>query len=338
MREAESAGLRLPPGRGPTVVTMGTFDGLHRGHLVVLGEVRRRAAVRGGASVLLTFEPHPLRVVRPAAAPPLLTTAAEKKALLAEIGVDYAVFLAFTPELRECSPRRFVREVLLSRLEMDELVIGHDHGFGRGRSGDADTLRAISAETGFRLSVVDPQETGGQPVSSSSIRRALAEGRLADANHGLGRPYSLEGTVARGDGRGRELGFPTANLRVSGRHKLVPAPGIYACWASLSGPRAEGPPPGPRRCMGALHVGPRPVFPGARDSVEVHLLDFEGDLYGRRLRLDLARRLRPVASFSSAAALASQMGRDVAQTREALQRDAEAQLAGRPRRTSPSRC
>lgn len=320
MCETEASGLGLPSGRGPTVVTMGTFDGIHRGHRNVLGEVCGRAAACGGASVLLTFEPHPLRVVRPAAAPPLLTTTVEKKGLLAETGVGYAVFLAFTPELRDCSPRRFVHEVLLDGLGMDELVIGHDHGFGRGRSGDAETLRAMAAETGFRLHVVGPQEAGGRAVSSSWIRRALAEGRLAEANQGLGRLYSLEGTVARGDGRGRGLGFPTANLRVLGRHKLVPAPGVYACWATVLGPEAAAPQSGPQRRMGALHVGPRPVFPGARDSVEVHLLDFEGDLYGQRLRLDFAERLRPVAGFASVAALAGQMRADVAQARETLQR------------------
>lgn len=305
------------------MVTMGTFDGLHRGHRSVLREVCGRAAARGGASVLLTFEPHPLRVVRPEAAPPLLTTATEKKALLAETGIDYAVFLAFTPELRQFSPRRFVREVLLDGLGTTELVVGYNHGFGRERSGDAETLRAIAAETGFRLDVVGPQQAGGRPVSSSSIRRALAEGRLADANQGLGRPYSLAGDVVRGDGRGRELGFPTANLRVAGRHKLVPAPGIYACWATVLG--AVGSPPARR--MGALHVGPRPVFPGARDSLEVHLLDFEGDLYGRRLQLDLAKRLRSVAGFPSVAALAAQMRRDVVQAREALQSETRAPVA-----------
>ncbi len=308
----------LPFGDGPVVVTVGTFDGVHRGHWRVLAEIRARARARGGASVLVTFEPHPLRVVRPEAAPDLLTTVDEKKAILAESGIDYAVFLPFTPQLRNYSPRRFVHEVLLAGLGASELVIGYNHGFGRGRSGDADTLRAIADEAGFRLDVVTALEAGGRPVSSSSIRGALADGRLDDANRGLGRLYSIEGVVERGHGRGRTLGFPTANLRIAGEHKLVPAPGVYACWAAVAGASPPGSGADGPSLMGALHVGPRPVFAGAGDSVEIHLLDFEGDIYGRRLRVELAKRLRPVADFPSAAALAVRMRQDVARAREAL--------------------
>ena len=313
--------LGLPPGDVPIVATVGTFDGVHRGHRSVLREIRARAAACGGRSALVTFEPHPLRVVRPEAAPDLLTTAGEKRALLAEIGLDYAVFLPFTQTLRNYSPRRFVHEVLLAGLGTTELVIGYNHGFGRDRSGDAETLRAIAAEAGFRLDVVRPLAAGGRPVSSSSIRRALVDGRLEEANRGLGRPYALEGVVERGRGRGKALGFPTANLRVSGAHKLVPASGVYACWVVVSDTPGLG--RGLHPLMGALHIGPRPVFPGAGDSVEVHLLDFEGDLYGRDLRLELARRLRPVEDFPSAKALVAQMREDVARAREILESPAE---------------
>ena len=203
------------------------------------------------------------------------------------------MFLAFTPHLREYSPRRFVTEILLGGLGMSELVIGYDHGFGRGRSGDVNTLRDIGAECGFAVDVVEAVHSGPAAISSSSIRRALAEGRLADANRGLGRPYPLTGTVVPGDGRGRELGFPTANLRVDDQDKLVPAEGIYACHATV--------PAG--RFMGALHIGPRPTFPGAGTAVEVFLLDFEGELYGCDIRLELVERLRPVAAFASASEL-----------------------------------
>lgn len=317
-RATVRSGPGLPRGR-PVVVTVGTFDGVHRGHRDVLGQVRARARACRGVCVLVTFEPHPLRVVRPEAAPALLTTAAEKKELLAEAGLDYAVVLPFTPQLRDFSPRRFVRQVLLGRLGMTELVIGYNHGFGRGRSGDAGTLRAVAAEAGFRLEVVGAFEAGGRPVSSSAIRRALGDGRLDEANDALGRFYSLEGTVGRGHGRGRALGFPTANLHGAGRHKLLPAPGIYACWADVSGRPPHG--RGSRRpgLMGALHVGPRPVFPGADDSVELHLLDFDGDLYGRRVRVEFVRRLRDIEDFPSRAALAGQMRRDVARAREVLE-------------------
>lgn len=298
----------LPRDDRPVVVSVGTFDGVHRGHWRVLEEIGARAAARGGRSVLVTFEPHPLKIVRPEAAPKLLTTAEEKKEVLAGSRLDYVVFLAFTPELREYSPRRFVTEILVGGLGMSELVIGYDHGFGRGRSGDVNTLRTIGAELGFAVDVVEAVHAGDDAISSSSIRRALAEGRPADANRGLGRPYSLTGTVVRGDGRGRELGFPTANLRVHGAEKLIPAEGIYACYAMV--------PAG--RFMGALHIGSRPTFPGTGAAVEVYLLDFDGELYGCEVRLDLIERLRPVAAFGSAAGLARQMRADVSQTREVL--------------------
>ena len=300
----------LPRDDCPVVVTVGTFDGVHRGHWRVLEEVCERASARGGRSVLVTFDPHPLRVVRPEAAPPLLTTPDEKKAVLASSRLDYLVFLAFTPELREFSPRRFVDEVLVRRLGMSHLVIGYDHGFGRGRSGDVNTLRAIAAERGFQLDVVQAVQSGPAAVSSSSIRRALLEGRLADANRWLGRPYSLSGPVVRGDGRGQDLGFPTANLHVAGTDKLIPAQGIYACFATV--------PQG--RFMGALHIGERPTFPDASASVEVHLLDFNADLCGQTIHVDMIEYLRPVVAFASAAALADQMRGDVAHTRKLLER------------------
>ncbi len=300
----------VPRDDRPVVVTVGTFDGIHRGHWRILEEIGERASARGGRSVLVTFDPHPLRVVRPEAAPPLLTTPDEKKAVLACSALDYVVFLAFTAELRDFSPRRFVEEVLLRRLGMSRLVIGYDHGFGRGRSGDVNTLRDIAADRGFQLDVVEAVHSGPAAVSSSSIRRALLDGRLADANRWLGRPYSMTGTVVKGDGRGRDLGFPTANLRVAGTDKLVPAQGIYACFATV--------PQG--RFMGALHIGERPTFPGASASVEVNLLDFNADLYGRTIHLDMFEYLRPVVAFGSAAALTARMQEDVAHTRKLLER------------------
>ena len=298
----------LPRDNRPVIVTVGTFDGVHLGHWKVLEEIGARAEAVAGRSVLVTFDPHPLRIVRPAAAPPLLTTPDEKKTVLAESRLDYVVFVAFTPELREYSPRRFVTELLLARLGMSELVIGYDHGFGKGRSGDVDTLRVIAAECGFALDVVDAVYADAAAISSTSIRRALQEGRLAEANRGLGRPYPLTGIVVRGDGRGRELGFPTANIRVSGVDKLVPAAGIYACHARVAG----------ARYMGALHIGPRPSFPGADPTIEVFLLDFEGGLYGHEILLELVEYLRPVAAFGTVRALQEQIRADVQRTRAIL--------------------
>lgn len=300
----------IPRDRG-TVVTVGTFDGVHLGHWEVLQEIRRRAAATARRSVLVTFDPHPLRIVRPEHAPPLLTTPVEKKEVLAESGLDYAVFISFTEPLSRYEPRRFVEEILVERLRVEELVIGYDHGFGRDRSGDADTLRAIGAELGFAVDVVPPVETQGAPVSSSRIRKAVAEGRMAEARACLGRPYSVRGVVVKGEGRGRGLGFPTANLKVGNADKLIPASGIYAVRGVLrSGTH-----------LGALHLGPRPTFQGSPPTVELHLLDFDGDLYGEEVRVDFVERLREVRPFSTVAALVEQMREDVEEAREALDRD-----------------
>ncbi len=299
------------PGGKETVVTVGTFDGVHRGHWTVLQEIRRRAAETGRRSVLVTFDPHPLRIVRPEHAPALLTTPVEKKEILAESGLDYAVFISFTEALSRYEPRRFVEEILVGRLAVKELVIGYDHGFGKDRSGDAGTLREIGAELGFDVDVVPPVETTGDAVSSTRIRKAVEAGRLDEATACLGRPYSLRGIVVKGDGRGRHLGFPTANLAVGDSDKLIPPPGIYAVRAALrSGTH-----------MGALHLGPRPTFRGSPPTIELHVLDFEGDLYGEEVRVDFVQRLRGVLPFDSVAALVDQMRHDVDEARAILERD-----------------
>jgi riboflavin kinase/FMN adenylyltransferase len=292
----------LPPNEGGTVATVGTFDGVHRGHWAVLQEIRERALAAGRRSVLVTFHPHPLRVVNPDLAPELLTTPTEKKEILAESGLDYAVFLPFTVALSRYSPRRFVEEILHGRLGVQELVIGYDHGFGRGRSGDVDTLRDIGRQLGFAVDVVAPVRAGDETVSSTRIRTAVEQGDMDEAAEGLGRPYSLRGLVVRGDGRGRTLGFPTANLSVLGGDKLIPPEGIYA----VRGVLRSGTFPG------ALHLGPRPTFRGSPPTIELHLMGFEGDLYGEDVRVDFVRRLRPVRPFSSVESLVGQMKEDVA--------------------------
>ena len=294
-------------GRG-TVVTVGTFDGVHLGHRAVLDEIRDRASATGRRAVLLTFHPHPLRIVRPEATPPLLTTPVEKKEILAETGLDYAVFLAFSPALSRYSPRRFVEEILVGRLRLDELVIGHDHGFGRGRAGDVTLLREIGTELGFAVDVVEPVLIDGAAVSSSLIRQAVSEGRLEAARTQLGRPYSARGVVVRGEQRGRDLGFPTANLSIDATEKLLPPSGIYA----VRGVLKRG------VFAGALHLGPRPTFQGSPPSIELYLLDFDGEIYGQEVRVDFIRFLRPVRAFGSAASLVRQMELDVAEVRRAL--------------------
>ena len=302
----------LPTDKG-TVVTVGTFDGVHRGHWAVLEEIRARARATNRRSVLVTFDPHPLRIVRPEHAPPLLTTPLEKKEILAESGLEYAVFIAFTETLSRYSPRRFVEEILVDRLHVEELVIGFDHGFGRDRSGNADTLRGIGADLGFDVDVVPPVEVGEEAVSSTRIRAAVAAGRMEEARMCLGRPYSIRGVVVRGDGRGKGLGFPTANLEVSASDKLIPPAGIYA----VRGVLKRG------TYVGALHLGPRPTFAGSPPSIELHLLDFEGDIYGEAVRIDFVQYLRPVLPFDSVGALIDQMRADVDLARHVVDEDSE---------------
>lgn len=290
----------LPPSVDGTVVTVGTFDGIHRGHAAVLREIERRAADRGLRSVLVTFDRHPLEVVRPEDAPPLLTTPDEKKEVLAQSGLDHVVFLPFTRSLSLYEPEEFVKLILVDRVRVRELVIGHDHGFGRSRSGDVDTLRRTGRRWGFDVDVVGEVTVGGGPVSSTRVRRAVAEGRVRDAARGLGRPYSLQGPVVQGAGRGRELGFPTANLRPPDGRKLLPEEGIYAVRASLESEARDG----------LVHLGPRPTFPGSPPSLELHLLDFDRDIYGETVRVDFLARLREVRSFGSASGLVEQMRED----------------------------
>ena len=300
----------LPRDARGAVVTVGTFDGVHRGHWEVLREIERRARDSGRRAVLVTFHPHPLTIVKPEIAPAPLTTPDEKKEILAESGLDYVVFLRFTPALSRMSPETFVERILVERIGVDELVIGYDHGFGRGRSGDAETLRTLGRRLGFEVDVVAPVPMGDDPVSSTRIRKAVAEGRVREAGQGLGRPYSLRGVVVRGDGRGRQLGFPTANLRLGYGDKLLPAPGVYAVHALLKGGRHAG----------ALHIGPRPTFQGSAPSVELHLLDFEParELYGEEIRVDFVERLRGIEAFASVDELVAAIRADVARTRRIL--------------------
>jgi riboflavin kinase/FMN adenylyltransferase len=296
----------LPPDVRETVVTVGTFDGVHRGHHAVLEEIGDRARRRDSRSILVTFDRHPLTVVRPEAAPALLTTPDEKKAILAQSELDYVAFLPFTWTLSRYTPEEFIRLVLLSRFRVAELVIGHDHGFGRSRSGSIDTARRLGAELGFDVDVVEAVTAGDETISSTKIREAVAAGDVERAARGLGRPYSFRGPVVHGMGRGRDLGFPTANIEAPGGRKLLPLEGIYAVRASLRDDI----------CNGLLHLGPRPTFAGSPPSIELYLLDFDRDIYGERVQVDFLTRLRGVEPFASAADLVEQMRRDEQHARD----------------------
>lgn len=300
------------------VVTVGTFDGVHRGHQAVLAEIVARARRRGAESVVVTFDPHPLAVVNPAAAPRLLTLPAERHRLLMESGVDRVVTLPFTAELSRLGPEEFVRDVLRVQIGMDELVLGHDHAFGRGRAGDVDVVRRIGIGDGFLVDVVDAVREDGQPISSTLIRAAVAHGDLALAARWLGRPYSARGEVTRGAGRGRTIGIPTINLPVPDGRKLLPPDGVYAVWVTVEG-RGAGV-GGRDRYGGMMNQGSRPTFGVAERGLEVHLFEFTGDLYGETVLVDWVRRLRDVQTFASREALVDQLARDAATARETLER------------------
>ena len=299
----------LPPDSPGTVVTVGTFDGVHRGHWDVLERIVARARALALDSVLVTFDPHPLEVVNPAAAPPLLTVGAEKLEVVAESGIDYMAVVPFTPALQRYTAAQFVDEILCRRFHVRHLVIGYDHGFGRGREGDVEVMAALGASRGFGVEVVSAvADEDARPVSSTLIRRAVAGGDLARAARGLGRWYSVSGRVRQGDGRGRRLGFPTINVEPPPPRKLLPPEGVYAV-------RVQSP-AGP--FGGMMNLGPRPTFGDAATSLEVHLFDADVDLYGAFVRVEFVSRLRETRAFAGPDALAAQLGRDAADARRAL--------------------
>lgn len=302
----DKSGLPLDQG---AVITVGTFDGVHRGHQDVLATLVRHAEARRLPSVVVTFDPHPLEVVNPAAAPPLLTLTNEKLAIFAQTGVSYVAVLPFTPRLAALEAEQFVDEVLLGRFAMRELLVGHDHGFGRGRLGDIDVLRQLGRGRDFEVTVLPPVHTpDGYAISSTAIRRAIAGGDLAKAALGLGRPYSLSGTVVQGDQRGRTIGYPTLNLAPLSERKLLPPDGVYAVRVQLP----EG------QFGGMLNLGPRPTVGDLQRRVETHVFDAGADWYGAHVRLDFIARLRGTKPFPGLDALRAQLAVDEQQARAAL--------------------
>jgi riboflavin kinase/FMN adenylyltransferase len=300
-----------------TVATVGTFDGIHRGHQAVLDDVVRRARARGLVSLLVTFDPHPLEVVNPSAAPRLLTLPDEKRVQAAGRGVERIELLAFTPELARLGPEEFVRDVLRARFAMQTLVLGYDHGFGRGRTGDIELVRRLASQDGFAMEVVTAVTDAGQTISSSLIRTAVAHGDLASAERWLGRRYSLRAAVERGAGRGRTIGVPTINLTPPDPRKLLPPDGVYAVRVEIPGQRATG---NVQRYGGMMNQGPRPTFGVQARGLEIHLFDFSGDLFGQVVTVEWVRRLRDVQTFPSRQALVDQIERDAVAARAILNR------------------
>jgi len=310
--------MRVIGGPGPaeqlsdveaTVVTVGTFDGVHCGHQDVLARLRTRASAPRRASLLVTFDPHPLEVLNPESAPALLTTREEKLALLERSELDVVAIVPFTADLAQRSASEFVDEVLLGRFRMAELLLGHDHGFGRGREGDINLLRRLGEARGFVVDAVPPVLTDtGEPVSSTLVRRAVAAGALERAQGLLGRWYSVQGQVVAGEARGRLLGFPTLNVEPGDARKLLPPDGVYAVQVVGSMGRFDG----------MMNLGGRPTFGDERRTLEAHLFDAQGDFYGDRVDVAFVARLRDTMRFPDADALVAQLRRDAELARRAL--------------------
>jgi len=305
-----------PPVREGTAVTIGAYDGVHLGHRAVIAQVRARAEARGLRSAVVTFDRHPASVVRPESAPRLLTDLDQKLELLAETGVDYCLVVTFDEARSRESPEDFVREVLVDCLHARSVVVGEDFHFGHGRRGNVELLRRMGADLGFDVDGIELVGPDGRPageaarVSSTRIRHALVAGDIEQANALLGRAHEVRGRVAHGDKRGRELGFPTANVSVPG-DVLLPADGIYAGWYE----RPDG-----TVHPAAISLGRRPTFyvEAHASLLEAHLLDFDGDLYDELARVRFVARLRGEVRFASAEALVEQMHRDCDDARRLL--------------------
>ncbi len=294
--------------RGDSVLALGTFDGLHLGHRQVIRQAVDHAHAGGRRSVAVTFEPHPLEVLRPSPEPVLLTTLEERQALLSGLGVDVTLVLPFDLEFSRTPAQAWLDGVLAQRLLARAIFAGSSYTFGYRREGTAQSLAEWGRARGIEVHLVPAVLVDGEPVSSSRIRSALREGLVDEAARLLGQCYRLEGRVTSGEGRGRTLGYPTANLAVDSPRKILPGVGVYATIARAGG----------RRYGGATNVGRRPTFGGGRITVETHLLGFHGNLVGEPISVEFVRRIREERAFSGPEALGQQIGRDVAQVRELL--------------------
>lgn len=296
-------------GRAAPAVAIGNFDGVHLGHQALVRATVAEAQAAASAAMVLTFDPHPARVIAPERAPRTLLTLEQRAEILGELGVDVVAVLPFDLVMAALTPEQFARQILVGCLATRVVVVGERFRFGRERAGDAALLAELGAQMGFRVRAVSVVPKDGLPVSSSRIREALARGDVDAAAGLLGRAVLVDGLVVHGDGRGRELGVPTANLDVL--NESLPANGVYAGWA-LGRERS--------RWACVVNVGTRPTFDGQATSVEAHLLGFDGDLYGSRLRLSFVRRLRDERRFENARELLEQIGRDIDAARAILER------------------
>jgi riboflavin kinase/FMN adenylyltransferase len=298
-----------PPPKWPApIAALGNFDGLHRGHQQLIRQVRHRAAERGGTAVAVIFDPHPPQVLRPDKAPPLLMTLEQKLEAFERGGLEAVVIVRFTRELSQWEPEAFVERVLIDWLRVSEVWVGENFLFGRDRKGTFTLLRALGEDRGFRTEKIEPVRYKDFVVSSTRVRHLIGEGRVDEAGALLGRYYTIDGVVVHGDGRGRELGYPTANLDVASA--LLPAFGIYVTVATIEGVTHPS----------VTSVGVRPTIGDGRLAVEAHLLDGPKDLYGTRVRLGFVSRLREERKFDGLDALKVQIAADCDEARGILAR------------------
>ncbi|GLZ31182.1 riboflavin biosynthesis protein [Lentzea sp. NBRC 105346] len=300
----------LPGGWGRCVVTIGVFDGVHKGHQALISRAVELARQRHVPCVLMTFDPHPSEVVRPGSHPAQLTTLRRRAELVEQLGVDHFCVLPFTVEMSRMPADEFVHEVLVERMHAAAVVVGENFTFGHKAAGNVELLKTLGHRFGFVTEGADLVTADEVTYSSTYIRACIDAGDVTAAAEALGRPHRLEGIVVRGDGRGKELGFPTANLSTP-KFAAVPADGVYACWFTDS----RG-----KQLKAAVSVGTNPTFSGRERRVEAFVLDVDEDYYGQRVSLDFVERLREMERFDSIEALLTEMHRDVDRTRELLDR------------------
>ncbi|PSR59572.1 bifunctional riboflavin kinase/FAD synthetase [Nocardia sp. MDA0666] len=308
----------MPPDWGRCVLTIGVFDGVHRGHAQLISRAVKSAAVRGVPSVLMTFDPHPMEVVRPGSHPAQLTTLTRRAELVEELGIDVFLVMPFTQDFMKLTPGRYVHDLLVEKLHVAEVVVGDNFTFGKKAAGTVETMRELGGRFGFEVDGVTLLGEHAVTLSSTYIRACVDAGDMAAAADALGRPHRVEGVVVHGDGRGRELGFPTANVAPP-MHAAIPADGVYAGWFTVlaAGETVGVTRPG-KRAMAAISVGTNPTFSGRTRTVEAFVLDTEADLYGQHVAVDFVQHLRGMRRFDSIDDLVRAMSEDVEQTRQVL--------------------
>jgi len=312
-------GLEATPGDlGRTVVTVGMYDGVHRGHQKLIGAAVSRARAMRRPCLLLTFDPHPAEVVRPGSHPAILTSLDRKAELVAELGVDAMCVLPFTQEFMRLSPETFTHSVLVEQLHAAQVVVGENFTYGHKAQGTVETLTREGRRFGFAVEGItlaeDASDGGEVTISSTYVRACVAAGDMASAARALGRPHRVDGIVVRGDRRGREMGYPTANVE-SPPFTAIPADGVYAGHLVTRDPRSGA---SRERFPAAISVGSNPTFGGSRRTVEAFVLDYDGDLYGEHVGVEFTQRLRAMAAFPDVDALLAAMAKDVSDTRQIL--------------------